>query len=50
MLVIFLPPLLYAAALFVSVRELRRNVRPVSLLAVGLVLATMVAVALVAHM
>jgi CPA1 family monovalent cation:H+ antiporter len=48
-LLIFLPPLLYAAALFVSVRELRKNVRPVSLLAIGLVLATTVAVALTAH-
>lgn len=48
-LVIFLPPLLYAAALFVSVRELRKNLRPIGLLAIGLVLATTVGVALVAH-
>ncbi len=48
-LLIFLPPLLYAAALFSSVRELARNARPISLLAIGLVLATMVAVASVAH-
>jgi CPA1 family monovalent cation:H+ antiporter len=48
-LVIFLPPLLYAAALFVSVRELRRNLRPIGLLAIGLVLATTVGVALAAH-
>jgi Na+/H+ antiporter len=48
-LVILLPPLLYAAAYFTPLRELRRNVRQVSLLAIGLVLATMVVVAVVAH-
>jgi CPA1 family monovalent cation:H+ antiporter len=44
-----LPPLLYGAAFFTSLRDLRANVRPVGLLAVGLVLLTMVAVAVVAH-
>jgi Na+/H+ antiporter len=48
-LVVLLPPLLYSAAFFTPLRELRRNIRAISLLAVGLVLATMVAVALVAH-
>jgi CPA1 family monovalent cation:H+ antiporter len=48
-LVILLPPLLYGAAFFTSLRDLRTNVRPIGLLAVGLVLATMVAVAVVAH-
>ncbi len=48
-LVAFLPPLLYAAAFFSSLHDLRDNVRPISLLAVGLVMMTMVAVALVAH-
>jgi monovalent cation/hydrogen antiporter len=48
-LVILLPPLLYAAAFFTPLRELRRNVGAISLLAVGLVLATMVVVALVAY-
>jgi monovalent cation/hydrogen antiporter len=48
-LVGFLPPLLYAAAFFTPLRELRRNVRPISMLAVGLVLATMLVVAVVAH-
>ena len=48
-LLIILPPLLYAAAFFTPLRELRRNVRAISMLAVGLVLATMVAVAAVAH-
>ncbi|MCW2949758.1 MAG: Na+/H+ antiporter [Thermoleophilia bacterium] len=46
---LFLPPLVYAAAYFTSLRELRRNIRPVSLLAIGLVAATMLTVALVAH-
>jgi Na+/H+ antiporter len=48
-LVIFLPPLLYSAAFFANLHELRRNARPISLLAIGLVLATMCAVAVVAH-
>ena len=48
-LLILLPPILYAAAFFTPLRELRRNVGPISLLAVGLVLATMVVVALLAH-
>ena len=48
-LVAILPPLLYAAAFFTSLRELRQNLRTISILAVGLVLATMGAVAVVAH-
>ena len=48
-LVIFLPPLLYSAAFFANLHDLRRDVRPISLLAVGLVLATMCTVAVVAH-
>jgi CPA1 family monovalent cation:H+ antiporter len=48
-LLIMLPPLLYAAAFFSSLRDLRANLRSISLLAVGLVVATIVAVALVAH-
>ena len=48
-LVIFLPPLLYAAAFFASLRDLRADMRPISLLAIGLVLFTTVAVAVVAH-
>ena len=48
-LLIFLPPLLYGAALFTSLRDLRRNARPIALLAIGLVLGTMAAVALIAH-
>jgi monovalent cation/hydrogen antiporter len=45
----FLPPLLYAAAFQASAYELRDNALPISLLAVGLVLVTVVAVAAVAH-
>jgi Na+/H+ antiporter len=46
---IFLPPLLHAAGWYSSPRELRAEWRPLALLAVGLVLATMVVVAVVAH-
>src|SRR5437763_16958397 len=44
-----LPPLLYSAGFFTSLRDLRANVRPISLLSIGLVAATMAAVAVVAH-
>ena len=47
--VIFFPPLLYPAALFTPWRDFRANLRPILLLAIGLVLATSTAVALVAH-
>ena len=46
---VFLPPLLWAAAYFTSWRDFRANARPITLLAVGLVLATTAAVASVAH-
>lgn len=45
----FLPPLLYPAALFTSWRDFRRNLRPIVLLAIGLVLFTMGVVACVVH-
>jgi monovalent cation/hydrogen antiporter len=48
-LVLFLPPLLYTTAFFSSPRDLRSDARAISLLAVGLVLVTMSAVAVVAH-
>jgi monovalent cation/hydrogen antiporter len=48
-LVAFLPPLLYGAAFFTSLRDLRENAGAISLLAVGLVLTTMLVVAGVAH-
>jgi len=44
-----LPPLLYSAAYNTGLRELRQNLRPISLLALGLVAATTVLVAAVAH-
>ncbi|HLM33121.1 MAG TPA: Na+/H+ antiporter [Gaiellaceae bacterium] len=48
-LVAVLPPLLYGAAFFAPLRELRANARPIGLLAIGLVLTTTLAVAAVAH-
>ena len=47
---VFLPPILWAAAYFTSWREFRYNLRPISLLAIGLVLATTAAVAFVARL
>src|SRR5262245_1313630 len=44
-----LPPLLYSAAFFTPLRDLRANIRSISLLAVGLVVFTTVGVAVVAH-
>ncbi len=48
-LVAVLPPLLYGTAFFTSLREFRASLKPIVLLAVGLVLLTMVLVAVVAH-
>ena len=48
-LVTFLPPLLYSAAFFANLHDLRRDMRGISMLAIGLVLATMCTVAVVAH-
>lgn len=45
----FLPPLLYPAALFTSWRDFRANLRPISLLAVGLVLFTTAVIAWATH-
>ena len=39
-LVAILPPLLYAAAFFTGLRDLRTNIKPISLLGFGLVAAT----------
>src|SRR5260370_20344741 len=47
--VFFLPPLLYPAALFTSWRDFRANLRPIVLLAVGLVLFTTASVGFLAH-
>ncbi len=49
-LLVFLPPLIYDASLDTSARELSTHWRPILLLAVGLVLATMTAVAVVFHL
>src|SRR5215217_4540144 len=46
---IFLPPLLYNAGLLTSWRDFKSNIRPISLLAIGLVLFTTCLVAGVAH-
>jgi monovalent cation/hydrogen antiporter len=48
-LLIFLPPLLFNAAYFSSLRDLRADMRPIVLSAVGLVLATACAVAVAIH-
>jgi Na+/H+ antiporter len=48
-LLIFLPPLLYAAAFFSDLRALRSDLRAISVLSIGLVLATMGVVAVLAH-
>jgi monovalent cation/hydrogen antiporter len=48
-LVLVLPPVVYSAAVAMSWREFRFNLRPITLLAVGCVLFTTVAVAGTAH-
>jgi CPA1 family monovalent cation:H+ antiporter len=48
-LVIFLPPLLYSAAFFANLHDLKRDMRGISMLAIGLVLTTMCVIAVVAH-
>jgi monovalent cation/hydrogen antiporter len=48
-LLIFLPPLLYAAAFFSDLRALRDDLRPISVTSIGLVLVTIVVVAVVGH-
>jgi CPA1 family monovalent cation:H+ antiporter len=46
---VFLPPVLWGAAMFTSLREFKRNLGPIGRLAIGLVLVTTVMVAMVAH-
>jgi monovalent cation/hydrogen antiporter len=48
-LLVFLPPLLYSSAFFGDLRSLRDNARVIALSAVGLVIATAVAVAVIGH-
>ncbi len=49
-LLVLLPPLLYSAAFFSSLRDLRESVAPISALAIGLVLITTLVVGAVAHL
>ena len=48
-LVVFLPPLLYAASIYSNFNDMRANLRALTLVTVGLVLVTMCAVAWAAH-
>src|SRR3954454_18553214 len=48
-LVIFLPPLLYSGAFFADLRALKADARVISLLSIGLVVATTVTVAVATH-
>src|SRR6266498_2954127 len=48
-LVVFLPPLVYGASIFANFSDFRANLRALTLSTVGLVLATMCAVAWTAH-
>ena len=48
-LLVFLPPLLFIAAIETPIRELRTNVAPITRLALGLVIVTIVAVAITAN-
>ena len=48
-LLLVLPPVIYSSAVAMSWREFRFNLRPISLLAVGCVVFTTVAVAIAAH-
>src|SRR5207248_2761141 len=47
--VLFLPPILYYAGMHTSWRDFKANLRPIVLLATGLVLFTTLAVAIAAH-
>src|SRR5262249_41300692 len=46
---LFLPPLIYPAALFTSWRDFRMNLRPTLFLAIALVVVTMTAIAYLFH-
>jgi hypothetical protein len=47
--ILFLPPIIQLAAYDTPIRDFRTNLRSISLLAIGLVLATTVVVAVIAH-
>jgi CPA1 family monovalent cation:H+ antiporter len=44
---LFLPPILYAAAWYTSFNDFMRNIEPITVLAVGLVLATTVGILII---
>jgi Na+/H+ antiporter len=46
---VFLPPILWSAAMFTSLREFKRNIDKIGILAIGLVIVTTVIVAIVAR-
>jgi Na+/H+ antiporter len=46
---VFLPPILWSAAMFTSLREFKRNIDKIGTLAIGLVIATTAIVAIVAR-
>lgn len=46
---VFLPPILWAAAFYTPLREFRANLRPITFLAVGLVIATTAVIAILAR-
>jgi len=46
---LFLPPILFGAGYFTSIRDFKANLRPILLLSFGLVLFTMTAVAIAVH-
>jgi CPA1 family monovalent cation:H+ antiporter len=46
---LFLPPIIQYAAFFTPIRDFKRNARPITLLAVGLVIFTTVLVGVIAH-
>ena len=46
---LFLPPILFGAGYFTSIRDFKANLRPISLLAIGLVVTTTAVVAIVVH-
>jgi Na+/H+ antiporter len=46
---VFLPPLIYSAGWFTSLRDFKANLRPIGLLAIGLVLFTIGGVAVLTH-
>ena len=48
-LLVFLPPLLFIAAIETPIRELRANIAPITRLALGLVIFTVITVAIVAQ-